>query len=56
MKIISYRRNNRFSKIQLVGQKNIETKHLSHVKARLQSFFTAKSLQIWRVFFATSGL
>ena len=31
-------RNNRFSKIQLVGQKNIETKHLSLVKARHQSF------------------
>ena len=28
-------RNNCFSKIQLVGQKNIETKHLSQVKARL---------------------
>ena len=28
-------RNNRFSKIQLDGQKNIETKHLSLVKARL---------------------
>ena len=28
-------RNNCFSKIQLVGQKNIETKHLSLVKARL---------------------
>ena len=27
-------RNNCFSKIQLVGQKNIETKHLSLVKAR----------------------
>ena len=26
-------RNNIFSKIQLVGQKNIETKHLSLVKA-----------------------
>ena len=26
-------RNNCFSKIQLVGQKNIETKHLSRVKA-----------------------
>ena len=26
-------RNNYFSKIQLVGQKNIETKHLSLVKA-----------------------
>ena len=26
-------RNNCFSKIQLVGQKNIETKHLSLVKA-----------------------
>ena len=29
-------RNNCFSKIQLVGQKNIETKHLSLVKARLK--------------------
>ena len=28
-------RNNCFSKIQLVGPKNIETKHLSVVKARL---------------------
>ena len=28
-------RNNYFSKIQLVGQKNTETKHLSLVKARL---------------------
>ena len=27
-------RNNCFSKIQLVGQKSIETKHLSLVKAR----------------------
>ena len=35
-------RNNCFSKIQLVGQKNIETKHLFQVKARHQSFFTAK--------------
>ena len=43
-------------KIQLVGQKNIETKHLSQVKGRLQSFFTAKTLQIWRALFATSGL
>ena len=34
--------NNCFSKIQLVGQKNIETKHLSQVKARHQSYFTAK--------------
>ena len=40
-------RNNCFSKIQLVGQKNIETKHLSRVKARHQSFFIAKTLQIW---------
>ena len=29
-------RNNCFSKLQLVGQKNIETKHLSQVKARHQ--------------------
>ena len=28
-------RNNCFSKIQLVGQKNIETKHLLLVKVRL---------------------
>ena len=28
-------RNNCFTKIQLVGQKNIEAKHLSLVKARL---------------------
>ena len=35
-------RNNCFSKIQLVGQQNIETKHLSQVKARNQSYFTAK--------------
>ena len=31
-----------FSKIQLVGQKNIETKHLLLV----ESFFTVKTLQI----------
>ena len=35
-------RNNCFSKIQLVGQKNIETKHLLQVEARHQSYFTAK--------------
>ena len=49
-------RNNCFSKIHLVGQKNIETKHLSQAKARHQSFFTAKTLQIKRALFATSGL
>ena len=37
-------------------QKNIETKHLSQIKARVQSFFTAKTLQIWQALFATSGL
>ena len=43
--------NNCFSKIQLVGQKNIETKHFSQVKATvLESFFTVKTLQIWRRF------
>ena len=41
-------RNNCFSKIQLVGPKNIEIKYLSQVKARHQSPFTAKTLQIWR--------
>ena len=50
------KRNNCFSKIQLVGQKNIETEHLSQVKARYESFFTAETLQIWRALFATSGL
>ena len=35
-------RNNCFSKIQLVGQKNLETKHLSQVKARLKSFLPLK--------------
>ena len=49
-------RNNCFRKIQLVGQKNIKTKHLSQVKAGHQSSFTAKTLQIWRALFATSGL
>ena len=43
-------RNNCFSKIQLVGQKNIKTKHLSQVEGRLQSSFTHKTLQIWRRF------
>ena len=32
-------------KIQLVGQKNIETKHFLQVKAGHQSFFAAKTLQ-----------
>ena len=36
-------RNNCFSKIQLVGQKNIKTKYLF-------ASFTAKTLQIWRCF------
>ena len=48
-------RNNCFSKTQLVGQKNIKTKHLSQVKAGHQSFFTAKTLKIWQALFATSG-
>ena len=33
---------NVFSKIQLIGQKNIETKHLSQVKARHQSLLPPK--------------
>ena len=41
---------NCFSKIQLVGQKNIETKHLSQVKARYESVFSTKTLEIWRCF------
>ena len=49
-------RNNCFSKIKLIGQKNIETKDLSLVKARLTSFFAAKALQMWPALFATCGL
>ena len=37
-------RNNCFSKIQLVGQRNIETKYLSQVKARNQSFFYRQNI------------
>ena len=43
-------------KIQLVGQKNIDTKHLSLGKARLESFFAAKTLKTWPALFASSGL
>ena len=49
-------RNYCFSNIQLVGQKNIETKHLPQVIARLQSFFTAKPVQIFWALFTISGL
>ena len=43
-------RNNCFSKIQLVGQKNIETKHLSQVKARPTSilFYTTNMTGAFR--------
>ena len=37
-------------------QKNIETKRLALVKAGLESYFAAKTFQIWRVLFSTSGL
>jgi len=40
----------------VVGQKNIDTKHLSQAKARHHSFFTTKTLQIWLALFAASGL
>ena len=50
------KRNNCFSKIQLVGKKNMEIKHPSQIKAGHQSFFTAKTLQMLRALFATSGL
>ena len=43
-------RNNCFSKIQLVGQKNIETKLLSQVKAKLQSFLPLKHYKYGRRF------
>ena len=50
-------KNNCLSKIQQVGQKNIETKtSFREWKLGHQSFFTAKTLQIWRVLFGTSGL
>ena len=45
-------RNNCFSKIQLVGQKNTKTKHL---KDRLQSSFTAKTLQMGYNIWPTSS-
>ena len=41
-------RNNCFSKIQLVGQKHIKTKHLFAI-------FTTKTLQIWRCFLLLVG-
>ena len=50
------RNNYCFSKIQLVGQINIETKHHPLVKARLLSFFAAKTLQTWPAIFATCRL
>ena len=43
-------RNNCFSKIHQLVKQNMKTKHLSQVKARLQSSFTTKTLQIWRRF------
>ena len=42
------RNNYCFSKIQLVGQKNIKTKHLF-------ASFAAKTLQIWRRFLLLVG-
>lgn len=49
-------KNNCFGKIQPVGQKDVETKQLLVAKARLSSFFAAKTLKIWRALLATSGL
>ena len=49
-------RNNCFSKIQLVGQKNIETKHLSLVKARQNSIQPPLLWFSKPAHFATSGL
>ena len=49
--------NDSFNKIQLVGQKiKGEAKDLLLVKARLKSFFAAKTLQIWWVLFTSNGL
>ena len=49
-------KNNCFSKILLVGEKNIETKHLSPDKVRLSSFFAAKTSKLGPALFTTSGL
>ena len=43
-------RNNCFSKIQLVGKKNIETNIFRKLKLDINPFLTAKTLQIWRAF------
>ena len=45
-------RNNSFSKIQLVGQKNIETKHLSLAKATVDfnPFLPSKHYKYGRCF------
>ena len=42
-------------KSNLLVKKNIKTKYLSQVKARLQSSFTAKTLQIRRRFSLVVG-
>ena len=42
-------RNNCFSKIQLVGQKNIETKHLSLVKAIILVFKAGAFRYLWAI-------
>ena len=43
-------RNNCFSKTGWSKKNYFKTKRLSQIKARLQSSFTAKTLQIWRRF------
>ena len=49
-------RNNCFSKIQLFGQNNIETKHLSLVKARQNAIQPPLFWSSKPALFATSGL
>ena len=43
-------RNNCFSKIQLVGKKNIDTNIFRKLKLDINPFLTAKTLQVWRAF------
>ena len=47
--------NNGFSKIQLVGQKNIETKHFSQFKATWILFY-CQNITNMATLFAISGL
>ena len=41
---------------QLIGQKNIKAEHFLQVKARLQSSFTTKTIQIWQALVAAQPI